>query len=310
MNLIKQILRPGEYGTQTIKMIVKSNERGAQGEQGEKGEAATITAGQAYAVEEGQQAVINTGTSSNAVFDFYLPKGPKGDDGAIKYTAGTGIKITDGNVIEATGDATAAWGGIQGDIADQTDLQNELANFAEIGTTLSTPTDVAYVSNNNIQSGAVTTPKIADGAVTKDKIDWSSIKFKAGDTYSIVQTMTGQVRNLSNVNQNDMNYFTVILPFEVADNVSVALNTFSIDEIENIGAVSGTNVVLVLDDDNNSVSRTQAHMTANVSISSSSRRSLILTFGLKSGYHWSGATSYNAVQFRTTSMTFTFSAAS
>lgn len=207
MNLIKQIVKPGEYGTQTIKMIVRSNERGPQGEQGEQGIAATIQAGQAYAVEEGQQAVINTGTSSNAVFDFYLPKGPKGDDGAIKYTAGTGIKITSENVIEATGDTTAAWGGIQGDITDQTDLQQELSTYAkssdignatltiqnngtnvatftansstnttanivppvQIGSVLSTPSSVAYVDTANIIDGAVTTSKIDDGAVTTAK---------------------------------------------------------------------------------------------------------------------------------------------
>lgn len=248
MNLIKQITI-GDSGAQTIKMVVKSNERGPQGLRGENGEAATIAAGEVYAVEEGQQAVINTGTSSNAVFDFYLPKGPRGDDGkdgkdgAIHYTAGTGINITDGNVIEATGAATAAWGGIQGDITDQTDLQNEFAEYTktadlatvattgdyddltdkptiptvnnatltiqnngtnvatftansstnttanivppvQIGSVLSTPTDVDYVNTANIVDGAVTTAKIADGsittakiadsAVTSGKIDWTT----------------------------------------------------------------------------------------------------------------------------------------
>ena len=249
MNLIKQITI-GDSGAQTIKMVVKSNERGPQGLRGENGEAATIAAGEVYAVEEGQQAVINTGTSSNAVFDFYLPKGPRGDDGkdgkdgAIHYTAGTGINITDGNVIEATGAATAAWGGIQGDITDQTDLQNEFAEYTktadlatvattgdyddltgkptiptvndatltiqnngtnvatftansstnttanivppvQIGSVLSTPTDVDYVNTANIVDGAVTTAKITDGsittakiadsAVTSGKIDWTTI---------------------------------------------------------------------------------------------------------------------------------------
>ena len=138
-NVIKQIVKDGEYGTQTVKMVVRSNERGPQGEQGEPGEAATIQAGQAYAVNpDATPAVMNTGTSTNAVFDFYIPKGTKGDtgprgkDGAIQYTAGTGIKIED-NVISATGGGggggggDGVWGQITGDIEDQTDLQNELA---------------------------------------------------------------------------------------------------------------------------------------------------------------------------------------
>lgn len=238
MNVIKQILRDGEDGTQTIKMIVRDNERGPQGEKGDPGDTATITAGNAYSVPAGSNpSVINTGTSSAAVFDFYIPKGdtgatgaqgpqgergiqgpegpkgdrgsegpqgprglqgpkgdagpqgiqgpvgpqgpqgergisatitvgstttlpsgsdatvtnvgsssaarfnfgiPKGDkgdtgdtgapgrDGAIQYTAGTGIEITDSNVIQATGAAVATWGGITGTLSDQTDLKNAL----------------------------------------------------------------------------------------------------------------------------------------------------------------------------------------
>lgn len=238
MNVIKQIVKDGDYGTQTIKMIVKENERGPQGEKGDPGETATITAGQAYSVPTtSSPSVINTGTSTNAVFDFYIPKGetgatgtqgpqgeqgiqgpqgpkgdtgsegpqgprglqgpkgdagpqgiqgpvgpegpqgergisatitvgstttlpsgssatvtnvgsssaarfnfgiPKGDkgdtgdtgpagrDGAIQYTAGTGIEITSGNVIQATGAAVATWGGIEGTLSDQTDLKNAL----------------------------------------------------------------------------------------------------------------------------------------------------------------------------------------
>jgi len=238
MNVIKQIVKDGDYGTQTIKMIVKENERGPQGEKGDPGETATITAGQAYSVPTtSSPSVINTGTSTNAVFDFYIPKGetgetgaqgpqgeqgiqgpqgpkgdtgsegpqgprglqgpkgdtgpqgiqgpvgpegpqgergisatitvgstttlpsgssatvtnvgsssaarfnfgiPKGDkgdtgdtgpagrDGAIQYTAGTGIEITSGNVIQATGAAVATWGGIQGTLSNQTDLKNAL----------------------------------------------------------------------------------------------------------------------------------------------------------------------------------------
>lgn len=235
MNLIKQIVKDGDYGTQTIKMIVKDNERGPQGEKGDPGETASIAAGQAYSVPTtSSPSVINTGTSTNAVFDFYIPKGetgatgaqgpqgeqgiqgpegpkgdtgsegpqgprgpqgpkgdtgpqgvqgpvgpagpqgergisatitvgstttlpsgssatvtnvgsssaarfnfgiPKGDtgdtgpagrDGAIQYTAGTGIEITSGNVIQATGAAVATWGGIDGTLSDQTDLKNAL----------------------------------------------------------------------------------------------------------------------------------------------------------------------------------------
>lgn len=77
-NVIKQIVKNGNV----IKMTVRENERGPQGEKGDTGMAAIITAGNAYSVAAGQSpAVINTGTSSAAVFDFYIPKGDKGDTG-------------------------------------------------------------------------------------------------------------------------------------------------------------------------------------------------------------------------------------
>jgi hypothetical protein len=81
-NIIRQVARDDEFGTQTIRIIMNENERGPQGEQGIPGEAATIEAGQAYSVPGDQSpAVINTGTSSAAVFDFYIPKGEKGEPG-------------------------------------------------------------------------------------------------------------------------------------------------------------------------------------------------------------------------------------
>lgn len=132
-NVIKQIVKEGQFGEQTIKMVVKDNERGPKGDTGAKGDAATITAGQAYTVPASYgPSVINTGTANDAVFDFYIPagkdgekgpQGPAGKDGAIHYTAGTGIEISDDNEISADID----WGEIGGDITDQTDLMQKIS---------------------------------------------------------------------------------------------------------------------------------------------------------------------------------------
>ena len=101
-DVIKQIVRPGEYGTQTIKMIVHPNERGPKGEQGIQG-------------IQGEPG----------------PVGPRGADGSVHYEAGIGINITEDNIIEATGDAVAVWGGIHGDITDQNDLQDEFNEYTK-----------------------------------------------------------------------------------------------------------------------------------------------------------------------------------
>ena len=169
-NIIKQIVN-GDGDEQTIRMIVQDNERGPQGEQGEKGTAATISAGNAYKVaSDAQPAVMNSGTSTDAVFDFYIPqgergeKGEKGDDGVVQYTAGPGIKIKN-NVISATGGGGGGgegiWGEITGDIVDQTDLQEEFANY--------TPTaDLAAVATSGAYSDLIGTPTIPAAQIQSD----------------------------------------------------------------------------------------------------------------------------------------------
>jgi hypothetical protein len=123
-NVIEQIMRPGNYGSQTIEITVRSNERGPQGEKGDPGEPASVDAGQAYVLDYGQQPqVVNSGTSSEAVLDFYIPEGKPG---AIHYYAGPGINITDDNRIEATGEMAVYWGDLVGSMSNQTDLMNAL----------------------------------------------------------------------------------------------------------------------------------------------------------------------------------------
>lgn len=180
MNVIKQIIKDGEYGTQTIKQIVRSNERGPQGEQGEPGEAATIEAGAAYVVESGTPAaVVNTGTSSNAVFDFYIPKGDKGEpgkdgeDGAIRYKAGPGIKITLDHVIEATGEAVTTWGDIEGDITNQADLN---AYLEKVDTAIQ-PSDINYTLVSDINLGSNNSTSIVE-------LDAAKVNIATGDTSS------------------------------------------------------------------------------------------------------------------------------
>ena len=142
MNLIKQIVRDGEYGTQTVKIVVRSNERGAQGEQGPRGEAATIQAGNAYSIPGNQQpAVINTGSSSEAVFDFYIPHGQ------------------------------VDWGDIVGDITAQRDLNDYLDKVD----TAVQPDDLDYdlVQDLSINS---------NGSTSVVQLDADKINLKTKDT--------------------------------------------------------------------------------------------------------------------------------
>lgn len=65
----------------------KGEFKGEEGEPGEDGTNATIKVGKVYMIDSSADAsVINTGTMTSAVLDFYLPKGEDGKDG-------TNIKI-------------------------------------------------------------------------------------------------------------------------------------------------------------------------------------------------------------------------
>lgn len=128
-NIIRQIVKDGEYGTQTIKMIVKANERGATGAQGPQGEAATISVGTTSTLPAGSAATVqNSGTSSAAVFNFGIPEGPKGDAGeAATVDVGTVTTLPAGNRVTVTNSGTTSAAilnfaipqGIQGPKGDQ-----------------------------------------------------------------------------------------------------------------------------------------------------------------------------------------------
>lgn len=232
MNLIRQIVKDGQYGTQTIKMIVQSNERGPKGDKGDPGTTATIAAGQAYSTPSGSTpVVINTGSETNAVFDFYIPKGDKGEkgepgkpgergergpkgadgpqgpkgekgdpgaagkDGAIQYTAGTGISIQN-NVISATGGGgggDGVWGQITGTITDQTDLQDEFAtkqdkltagsNISISGSTISA-TDTKYTAGTNVSISAGNVISATDTKYTAG----TNVSISSGNVISATDT--------------------------------------------------------------------------------------------------------------------------
>lgn len=67
----------------TVKLVWKSAGciLGQKGEKGDSGKAATIKIGNVYTSENGYASITNTGDEINAVFDFVIPKGEKGDPG-------------------------------------------------------------------------------------------------------------------------------------------------------------------------------------------------------------------------------------
>lgn len=69
---------------------------GLDGPPGPAGTPATVSIGQIFTVAPGTPAsVVNVGTASNAIFDFYIPEGEPGEDGASV----TGVTRTDAGIV-------------------------------------------------------------------------------------------------------------------------------------------------------------------------------------------------------------------
>lgn len=203
-NVINVVSQDG----QVIRTTVLSNDRGPKGDQGDKGDAATVTVGNTYTRPAGTDAaVMNSGTSSDAVLDFYIPKGEKGEkgaDGAVHYQAGIGITITPQNVIEATGLTHVEWGTVVGDIDNQTDLQNalgatetackgytdtELANYTPTANLAAVATSNSYTDLDNTP----TIPTVNNGTLTIQSNGTQVAQFTANASGDVTANVTSPV---------------------------------------------------------------------------------------------------------------------
>ena len=136
------------------------------GSAGPPGAAATIAVGTTTTLDAGNPATVsNSGTSSAAVFDFGIPKGPKGDPGAAgagaTVAAGTTTTLPAGSSATVTnsGTSTAAvfnFGIPKGDKGDtgSSGADGAAATIA-VGTTTTLPVATSLITNTGSSSGDV-----------------------------------------------------------------------------------------------------------------------------------------------------------
>jgi len=151
----------GTAPSQTINFGIPEGEQGIQGIQGVQGDAATISAGTTTTGAEGTSAsVTNSGTTSDAVFDFTIPKGDTGDTGpqgdAATITVGTtttGSEGTNASVTNSgtTGDAILDFTIPKGDTGAQGD-----AATISVGTVSTVaPDQPATITNSGTTGSAI-----------------------------------------------------------------------------------------------------------------------------------------------------------
>ena len=123
---------------------------------GDKGDTATVAVGSTTTGAEGTNAsVTNSGTSTDGVFNFTIPRGNTGNGiQSITKTGSTGvvdhyrILFTDNDYFDydVTNASSGVWGSITGTLEDQTDLQAELDNKAD-AITVTASGDIVSISD-------------------------------------------------------------------------------------------------------------------------------------------------------------------
>ena len=169
------------------------------------------------------------------------------------HTTANGASDNDGR-LEAMGNNVLQISGTTADLVakrgtSEYSLQEVSANASRIGSTLSTPTNIAYVATANIQDEAVTTAKIADYSVDSTKIDFTSTSFSDnGVSYQkfgkiVIGTVAFAPSSAVSMTNYDANPY-LITTLDAAPSTAVSVPVWAMNSSN--GAV-GSNLFLLID---------------------------------------------------------------
>lgn len=174
---------------------------GVDGTDGEDGEAATITVGTVTTGNAGTDAsVTNSGTTSEAVFDFVIPRGDKGDTGNTGATGADGysptatvtksgntatITITDKNGTTTANVYDGAAGVSDVKVNNTSVVTSGVANIDLSG--YAETSNLATVATSGSYSDLINTPTIPDALSDITVVAGSNISI-SGDTISATDT--------------------------------------------------------------------------------------------------------------------------
>lgn len=168
---------------------------GADGPQGPTGAAATATAGNTTTSAPGSSAlVVNTGTTSAAVFDFTIPRGDQGPSGPPGI-AGPGVAIggTPGQVLikQSNVDYATAWGSVTGGLS-YLGTWNASTNTPTLASSVGTNGNYYVVSvAGSTNLNGITDWQIGDWAIFNGTV-WQKI-----DQSNLVTSVNGQTGAVS-----------------------------------------------------------------------------------------------------------------
>lgn len=151
-------------------------DQGNPGPQGEKGTNATVYIGTTSTLNPGSQATVyNSGTDSNAVLNFGIPKGEKGDTGPMPTIAQTtGQAIDQVMSQKATTDALntkqatiSSSNKLSADLVDDTSTTNKFVTASDITNWNGKQDALTAGTGIDITGGVISTPAIVPEVVTE-----------------------------------------------------------------------------------------------------------------------------------------------
>lgn len=175
-------------------------DQGNPGPQGEKGTNATVYVGTTSTLNPGSQATVyNSGTDSNAVLNFGIPKGEKGDTGPMPTIAQSTGQATDQvmsqkattDALNTKQDTISSSNKLSADLVTDTSTTNKFVT-AEDKTTWNAKQDALTAGTGiDITSGIISTPAIVPEVVTELPTTGAEGKLYLTPKAHTTQTATG-----------------------------------------------------------------------------------------------------------------------